>query len=111
MWKEQVDKGVAYLDKERPGWRELIDPDKLNISSLHDCILGQVYGYFYDCPLIQSALCWFDTAFDTAFDHGFYTGLDSSREEKRELEEEWIKRCHSQTKRTETAANKVGQKQ
>ena len=91
MWKEKVDKGVAYLDKERPGWRELIDPDRLNISSFYDCILGQVYGCFLDCPLICPEAAWFDVAFD----HGFYTGMNASMEQKRDLEEEWIRRCQS----------------
>ena len=89
MWKEQVDNGVAYLDEVKPGWRELIDLKRLDISSVRCCVLGQVFGDFHNCPLIQlSPPYWFDTAFD----HGFYAGMCASAEQKIELEREWVGR-------------------
>lgn len=44
--KQRVIKGAQLLDSERPNWFTQIDTDKLHMSSLCDCILGQVYGDF-----------------------------------------------------------------
>jgi hypothetical protein len=38
-----VANGVAFLDKEYPGWEHEIDIDDLDIASSTRCILGQLY--------------------------------------------------------------------
>lgn len=45
---ERVAKGAALLDEKRPGWdRELPRLSRLSIANAEQCILGQLYGYFY----------------------------------------------------------------
>lgn len=44
----RVQRGMALLDVEYPGWREMIDLDKLNMGSTRNCTLGQLYGDFDD---------------------------------------------------------------
>ena len=36
--------GAALLDEYHPGWERLVFLDKLDMSSLEDCIVGQIYG-------------------------------------------------------------------
>jgi hypothetical protein len=53
---ERVANGIAYLNKNDPGWQERVDLSELNIDSCRDCVLGQLYGDFlsgislYDMP-------------------------------------------------------------
>jgi hypothetical protein len=46
--------GVTYLDVHGPTtgeyWRDRIDHDRLNMSSMTACVLGQIYGH-YDAGL------------------------------------------------------------
>ena len=41
--KARVERGAALLDAEQPGWCERIDLDVLNMTSVGDCVLGQLY--------------------------------------------------------------------
>lgn len=41
---EYVQNGMALLDTVSPGWETKVDPDIIDVSSLSNCILGQVYG-------------------------------------------------------------------
>jgi len=43
MFKTAIKKGFKLLDKEKPGWT--VDLDKLVMSSLGNCVLGQNGGY------------------------------------------------------------------
>jgi hypothetical protein len=40
----RVRAGMRLLDAKRPGWRDSIDPERLNMESGFRCILGQVYA-------------------------------------------------------------------
>lgn len=41
--------GAAWLDEHRTdNWRSLINADRLNIDDPCNCVLGQLYGNFYD---------------------------------------------------------------
>jgi hypothetical protein len=44
---ERVRRGAALLDERTPGWMERINLDRLDIGSLADCPLGQVFGGFW----------------------------------------------------------------
>lgn len=44
----RIAKGVAILDVHAPGWQEEIDPEALDLRSLTQCVLGQVFGGFGD---------------------------------------------------------------
>lgn len=42
----RVHRGVEFLDEMRPAWRKQIDPETLDLSSGHSCILSQLFGGF-----------------------------------------------------------------
>jgi hypothetical protein len=60
---ERVQAGAAWLDEHRPGWVADIDLDRLVLSSPCRCVLGQLYGSYYNAPIK-----YFDTS-----DYGFDT--------------------------------------
>lgn len=43
---ENVLRGAQLLDKKRPNWYNEIDLEKLDIKSIDNCVLGQLYDYF-----------------------------------------------------------------
>jgi hypothetical protein len=68
---KRVRKGIALLDKDGPAdWRELIDLRILNIATIHNCVLGQLYGN-YDVGMgkLASRACSYGKA---APDPGWY---------------------------------------
>lgn len=46
--QSRVRRGAKWLDKHYPGWEELVNPDKIDLGSPTMCVLGQIYGRFYD---------------------------------------------------------------
>jgi hypothetical protein len=43
-----VGRGIELLDRRGPeGWRQLLNPERLDISQPEDCVLGQLYGSYY----------------------------------------------------------------
>jgi len=42
--KENVERGVALLDAEKPGWDAQIDLENFDFSDTELCILGQLYA-------------------------------------------------------------------
>lgn len=45
---ERVAAGAAWLDEHRPGWVDKIRITRLDLSSCTQCVLGQVYGHYFD---------------------------------------------------------------
>lgn len=43
-YTERAKRGAILLDGFKPGWFEKINLDTLQMDSLKDCILGQIYG-------------------------------------------------------------------
>ena|SRR6202035_5026009 len=41
-------RGALYLDEHHPGWAKKINLETFDISSITDCVVGQIAGY-YDC--------------------------------------------------------------
>ena len=41
---KRVQRGVALLDQECPGWRDQIRMGDLDMANTYNCVLGQVYG-------------------------------------------------------------------
>lgn len=39
-----VQRGMDFLDKECPGWEEVMDPKILDISCGQNCVIGQIFG-------------------------------------------------------------------
>jgi len=47
-YAQQVQNGIALLDQYwGPDWRSRIDKDRLRMSNVGDCILGQLFGEYY----------------------------------------------------------------
>lgn len=45
---ERVALGIEFLDREGPdGWINKLDLDRLDVASVDDCPLGQLYGSYY----------------------------------------------------------------
>jgi hypothetical protein len=40
----KVKRQARVLDRIKPGWEKKIEPEKLNLHSWGNCVLGQVYG-------------------------------------------------------------------
>lgn len=41
---EQINNGIALLDSREPNWRDDVDVNTLDLHSLDNCVLGQVFG-------------------------------------------------------------------
>lgn len=47
--EQRVQRGIAFLDLFAPdGWREKIDTADICMSSARKCIIGQVFGSYFD---------------------------------------------------------------
>lgn len=53
--EQRVQAGAAWLDENQPGWESKIDLDFLDQSYCYECVLGQVFGDYWDSPLVQNA--------------------------------------------------------
>lgn len=40
--EERVARGARFLDEKWPGWKGYVDPEKLDLTSMYDCVLGQL---------------------------------------------------------------------
>jgi hypothetical protein len=47
-FEPMVAKGAELLDTHRPGWAEAIDLESLNMADYGRCILGQLFGDYWD---------------------------------------------------------------
>ena len=85
--EDRVANGVAFLDKQNPGWDEKIFVSQLIMQDCNQCILGQLYSeYNYGCEVLG-----IDNV-EEAPAYGFE--LDtwaSSNLSHKDLEEEWIR--------------------
>lgn len=66
---ERVERGVIWLDKVCPDWRDKVDLDKLDINHADHCILGQLFGDFYEVEFFQDRYGHID--WDKAYQYGF----------------------------------------
>lgn len=79
--EERVAAGAAWLDKHRPGWADAINLDQLDLADCTVCVLGQVYGDFWNAPLSDGLPGeWTRRATEMGFadDHGRYTELNEA---------------------------------
>jgi len=96
--QERVARGAAWLDENRPGWRDAISLQELDMRSGCDCVLGQVYatdaidgdGYHY----VLRKLIGSEIHYAWAAERGFTLVYSEEREltwlfDWNELEEEW----------------------
>ncbi|TDB90877.1 hypothetical protein E1264_03360 [Actinomadura sp. KC216] len=64
MFETEIKRGAAYLDRVDPEWVKKIDLDLLSINDPKDCVVGQVFGDFWE---------WmgYYTSWETVHEHGF----------------------------------------
>lgn len=49
--EDRVAAGAEWLDANRPGWESLVRLDELELADCRLCVLGQVFGHFFEAPL------------------------------------------------------------
>lgn len=70
--RERVKLGAALLDAVRgDDWRSMINLDTLSIKSVKACILGQIYGDYFDGHRIISGAVNFTDVPDWSVRHAF----------------------------------------
>ena len=81
--REQVQRGAALLDIVCPGWEQIIQVDKLDLSSQSFCILGQLFdGDFREGVRRLFDFSWFGSVpitneeYQLVAHHGFVTSID-----------------------------------
>lgn len=47
--EEAVDRGIEYLNRIHPGWKQKINLEDLDMSNCKECVMGQVFGDYYLC--------------------------------------------------------------
>lgn len=47
-YDKRVDRGIAWLNKNKPGWLKKINVAKLNLANYNVCILGQSYKNYWN---------------------------------------------------------------
>jgi len=45
-FEARVLKGIRFLDSNKPGWRDSIEIEMLDLSDISECVLGQVFGSY-----------------------------------------------------------------
>ncbi len=60
QYSDAVDAGVAVLDQKNPGWRGQVDLDILDMHNTRSCVLGQLYGSYWDGLEVLTGLHWLD---------------------------------------------------
>lgn len=96
---EQIARGTAVLDAHSPhgpGWVFHVDTDRLDMSRWNECVLGQLYGEFYEAAeRLAARLDSYASSSITAFvvAHGFEirpeVGKTFTLDEYRALAVEW----------------------
>lgn len=95
--EQRVAKGATWLDTVRPGWRDAIDSDALDMADACGCVCGHVFGQMTDAH--TWAVNGYEYAVDTfadsttwARDHGFTVpGMMREQQSKwLELERAWL---------------------
>lgn len=92
--KARIEKGARLLDVECPNWFVFIYTDGLDIDSFSKCVLGRLYGSYWD-----GIATLFPHTFDreqSSYEYGFYphpsdevwnAADESGREKNREFSE------------------------
>ena len=80
---DRIERGAAWLDANRPGWRDEIDLDGLDLGSPCRCVLGQTFekavpefghfvsGYGVVWEAVRAAAPGYETANEWMCQHGF----------------------------------------
>jgi hypothetical protein len=52
--EQRVANGVEWLDNNRPSWIAEVNPKTLAFESPCNCVLGQLFGNYWDAPMVPS---------------------------------------------------------
>jgi len=61
---ERIEQAASFLDQNEPGWFDRIDTLRLDITSVQDCIMGQLFGNWYDAPYSYNSFKYSIWAFE-----------------------------------------------
>lgn len=80
--EQRVAEGADLLDTEHPDWWRTIDIGRLDLADRCRCVLGQIWGDYYQAPITldDAVLCGFDASEATM----------AAPEEFTELTEAWL---------------------
>lgn len=84
--KGRVRKGARLLDQYKPGWRNLVKSEVLNMSLSYRCVLGQLFG---DYSTGERKLFGDNPKFTDSVRHGFMTGLKEGGQSWEVLADAW----------------------
>lgn len=96
---QQVQRGIAVLDHDRPGWEQSVYLPDLDLNSACSCILGQVYrddylNGFKGAAYALFGILWVhpipDEDYQELVDHGFAVSLDYKDQEPPKLQLEMV---------------------
>ena len=69
--KKRIEAGIAYLNVVKPDWLKKIDLEELDLADGNTCVIGEVFGDFWDYQDAKSVSKEQVTlADDTTFDIG-----------------------------------------
>jgi hypothetical protein len=71
-WVQRVKTGAAWLDSFMPDWESKIKLKALNMLTWDNCILGQLFGSFWDAPGVKEDLLVYAFIPQKYVDRGFY---------------------------------------
>src|SRR3954469_19777861 len=74
-YEQRVERGAARLDNHKPGWRDRIDVDQLEVNDPYKCPVGQAYGDFH-AGLVMLG----HDAIENCINDGFYEALGQTRD-------------------------------
>lgn len=79
--EQRVANGVEWLDVNRAGWIGDIDLAALNLASPCRCVLGQLYGNFFEAPVMPNSAALY------GFDASIYDEIEAYKD----LHDEWVR--------------------
>jgi hypothetical protein len=90
-YDKRVANGIRFLDAVKPDWRESVNLDTFDLSSIFQCIIGQVFGSYNDVfPWIYVNEVHVDFEFAKALGFNGNTSTDEDSEIDREAEMAWL---------------------
>jgi len=77
--RDRVRNGIKFLNKTRPGWRQELNAQQLEMNSCTQCVLGQIYGNYHEAiqrlNIRRPTLLGFQALQNTGYTRDFYDRL------------------------------------